>query len=98
LRKVGFDFTDLDEIVLAYAVSVHKAQGSQYPVVIIPVPTQHFILLQRNLIYTAVTRGRKLVVMVGSKKALAIAVKNNKTQMRYTRLRTRLSLPAAPLK
>jgi exodeoxyribonuclease V alpha subunit len=97
-REVGFDFTDLDEIVLAYAVSVHKAQGSQYPVVIIPVLTQHYILLQRNLIYTAVTRGRKLVVMVGSKKALAIAVKNNKTQMRYTRLSTRLSPPAAQSK
>jgi exodeoxyribonuclease V alpha subunit len=96
-REVGFDFTDLDEIVLAYAVSVHKAQGSQYPVVIIPVLTQHYILLQRNLIYTAVTRGRKLVVMVGSKKALAIAVKNNKTQMRYTRLSSRLSLLAAPV-
>jgi exodeoxyribonuclease V alpha subunit len=87
---VGFDFTDLDEIVLAYAVSVHKAQGSQYPVVIIPVLTQHYVLLQRNLIYTAVTRGRKLVVMVGSKKALAIAVKNNKTQMRHTQLSNRL--------
>jgi len=97
-RDVGFDFTDLDEIVLAYAVSVHKAQGSQYPVVIIPVLTQHYILLQRNLIYTAVTRGRKLVVMVGSKKALAIAVKNNKTQMRHTRLTSRLSLLAAQLK
>ena len=97
-REVGFDFTDLDEIVLAYAVSVHKAQGSQYPVVIIPVLTQHYILLQRNLIYTAVTRGRKLVVMVGSKKALAIAVKNNKTQMRHTRLTSRLSPPAAQLK
>jgi exodeoxyribonuclease V alpha subunit len=79
-------------------VSVHKAQGSQYPVVIIPVLTQHYILLQRNLIYTAVTRGRKLVVMVGSKKALAIAVKNNKTQMRHTRLTSRLSPPAAQLK
>ena len=97
-RQVGFDFTDLDEIVLAYAVSVHKAQGSQYPVVIIPVLTQHYILLQRNLIYTAVTRGRKLVVMVGSKKALAIAVKNNKTQLRHTRLTRRLSLPAAQSK
>jgi exodeoxyribonuclease V alpha subunit len=96
-RAVGFDFTDLDEIVLAYAVSIHKAQGSQYPVVIIPVLTQHYVLLQRNLIYTAVTRGRKLVVMVGSKKALAIAVKNNKTQLRHTRLSTRLSLPAAQL-
>ena len=89
-REVDYDFTDLDEVVLAYAVSVHKAQGSQYPVVIIPVHTQHYVLLQRNLIYTGITRGRKLVVLVGTKKALAIAVKNNKTQMRYTRLKKRL--------
>jgi len=94
-RKVDYDFTDLDEVVLAYAVSIHKAQGSQYPVVIIPVHTQHYVLLQRNLIYTGITRGRKLVVLVGTKKALAIAVKNNKTQMRYTRLKKRLSLPPA---
>jgi exodeoxyribonuclease V alpha subunit len=92
-RDVDYDFADLDEVVLAYAVSVHKAQGSQYPVVVIPVHTQHYVLLQRNLIYTGITRGRKLVVLVGTKKALAIAVKNNKTQRRYTRLKTRLSLP-----
>jgi len=90
-RKVDYDVTDLDEVVLAYAVSVHKAQGSQYPVVIIPVHAQHYALLQRNLIYTGITRGRKLVVLVGTKNALAIAVKNNKTQMRYTRLKMRLS-------
>jgi exodeoxyribonuclease V alpha subunit len=89
-REVVYDFTDLDEVVLAYAVSIHKSQGSQYPVVVIPVHTQHYVLLQRNLIYTGITRGRKLVVVVGTKKALAIAVKNNKTQMRYTRLKTRL--------
>jgi len=90
-REVVYDFTELDELVLAYAVSVHKAQGSQYPVVIIPVLTQHYMLLQRNLIYTAVTRGRKLVMLIGTKKALAIAVKNNKTQKRYTRLCDRLT-------
>ncbi|NTV57898.1 MAG: ATP-binding domain-containing protein [Deltaproteobacteria bacterium] len=89
-REVDYDFADLDEVVLAYAVSVHKAQGSQYPVVVIPVHTQHYALLQRNLIYTGITRGRKLVVMIGTKKALAIAVKNNKTQKRYTRLTKRL--------
>ncbi len=94
-RDVEYDFSDLDEIVLAYAVSVHKSQGSEYPAIIIPVLTQHYMLLQRNLIYTAVTRGRKLVVMVGTKKALAIAVKNNKTQQRYTRLRDRLVLSMA---
>jgi exodeoxyribonuclease V alpha subunit len=89
-RDVPYDYTDLDEIVLAYAVSVHKSQGSEYPAVIIPILTQHYVLLQRNLIYTGVTRGRKLVVMVGTKRALAIGVKNDKTQKRYTYLRNRL--------
>jgi exodeoxyribonuclease V alpha subunit len=72
-------------------VSVHKSQGSEYPAVIIPVLTQHYLLLQRNLIYTAVTRGRKLVVMVGTRKALTIGVRNDKTQKRYTYLKQRLS-------
>ena len=90
-REVVYDFADLDEIVLAYAISVHKSQGSEYPVVIIPVVTQHYILLQRNLIYTAVTRGKNLVVIVGSKKAMTIGINNSKTSQRYTRLRHRLS-------
>ncbi|MFP3871156.1 MAG: ATP-dependent RecD-like DNA helicase, partial [Syntrophobacteria bacterium] len=89
-REVSYDYPDLDEIILAYAVSVHKSQGSEYPAVIIPVVTQHYVLLQRNLIYTAVTRGRKLVVMVGTRKALSIGIKNDKTQRRYTCLRSRL--------
>jgi exodeoxyribonuclease V alpha subunit len=89
-REVVYDYPDLDEIVLAYAVSVHKSQGSEYPAVIIPILTQHYVLLQRNLIYTAVTRGKKLVVMVGTRRALAIGVKNDKTQKRYTYLRYRL--------
>ena len=80
----------MDEIVLAYAVSVHKSQGSEYPAVIIPVVTQHYVLLQRNLIYTAVTRGRMLVVMVGTKKALSIGVENDKIRRRYTCLKYRL--------
>jgi exodeoxyribonuclease V alpha subunit len=92
-RRIVYDFSELDEIVLAYAVSVHKSQGSEYPVVILPLLTQHYILLQRNLIYTAVTRGQNLVVMVGSRKALAIGVNNNQTQQRYTRLRDRLTRP-----
>ena len=90
-RDIPYDYTDLDEIVLAYAVSVHKSQGSEYPAVVIPILTQHYILLQRNLIYTGVTRGRKLVIIVGTKKALTIGVKNDKTQKRYTYLRQRLS-------
>jgi exodeoxyribonuclease V alpha subunit len=89
-REVVYDFSDLDEIVPAYAVSVHKSQGSEYPVVIIPIVTQHYILLQRNLIYTAVTRGKKLVIIVGSRKAMAIGINNTKTRQRYTRLRHRL--------
>jgi exodeoxyribonuclease V alpha subunit len=89
-REVMYDFRDLDEIVPAYAISVHKSQGSEYPVVIIPIVTQHYILLQRNLIYTAVTRGKNLVVIVGSNKAMAIGINNNKTSQRFTRLRSRL--------
>jgi len=89
-REVPYDFTDLDEIVLAYAVSVHKSQGSEYPAVIIPILTQHYVLLQRNLIYTGVTRGRKLVVMAGTRKALAIGIRNDRTEKRYTYLRYRL--------
>jgi len=90
-RNVHYDFSELDEIVLAYAVSVHKSQGSEYPAIVIPILTQHYILLQRNLIYTAVTRGRELVVMIGTKKALAMGVNNDQTQKRFTYLRHRLS-------
>ena len=89
-RVVEYDYSDLDELVLAYAVSVHKSQGSEYPCVVIPLLTQHYILLQRNLLYTAITRGKRLVIVVGSKKALGIAVKNDKTQKRFTWLRNRL--------
>ncbi|MGM0453240.1 MAG: SF1B family DNA helicase RecD2, partial [Thermodesulfobacteriota bacterium] len=89
-RGVAYDFNELDEVVPAYAVSVHKSQGSEFPVVVMPILTQHYILLQRNLIYTGITRGRRLVVLVGTKKALAIAVKNDKPGQRYTRLAERL--------
>jgi len=89
-RFLGYDFSELDELVLAYATSVHKAQGSEYPAVVIPILTQHYLLLQRNLLYTGITRGKKLVVLVGTRKALAIAVHNNKTQLRYTLLKERL--------
>ncbi len=89
--EVRYDYAELDEVVLAYAISVHKSQGSEYPAVILPIVTQHYLLLQRNLVYTAVTRGRELVVLVGTRKALSIAVNNDKTQKRYTYLRHRLS-------
>ncbi|MBW1741811.1 MAG: ATP-dependent RecD-like DNA helicase [Deltaproteobacteria bacterium] len=85
-RSVDYEFHELDELILAYAVSVHKSQGSEYPAVIMPVMTQHFILLQRNLIYTGVTRAKELVVLIGTRQALAIALKNNKPQKRMTRL------------
>ena len=86
-----YGYSDLDELVHAYAVSIHKSRGSEYPAVVIPILIQHYILLQRNLLYTGVTRGKKLVVLVGTKKALAIAIKNNKTEKRFTLLRQRLT-------
>ena len=89
-REVVYDYSDLDELVHAYAVSVHKSQGSEYPAVVIPILTQHYVLLQRNLLNTGVTRGKKLVVIVGTKKAMAIAVKNNRTENRFTLLKQRL--------
>ena len=89
-RTVRYEYPELDEIVLAYAVSIHKSQGSEYPAVVIPVLTQHYILLQRNLLYTGITRGKRLVVLVGTKKAVAIAIKNDKPRKRYTLLRQRL--------
>ena len=93
-RYVGYDWEELDEIVAAYAISIHKSQGSEYPAVVIPLMTQHYMLLQRNLIYTGVTRGKRLVVLVGEPRALAMAVKNNRMQKRYTWLARRLG--AAP--
>jgi exodeoxyribonuclease V alpha subunit len=84
---VIYDFDDLDELCLSYAISVHKAQGSEYPAVIIPLHTQHYIMLQRNLLYTALTRGRRLVCIVGNKPALAIAIHNNRIQKRFSGLR-----------
>jgi exodeoxyribonuclease V alpha subunit len=85
-RQVEYDFSDLNELVLAYAVSVHKSQGSEYPVVVMPVHISHYMLLQRNLIYTGVTRARKLVIIVGTKKALRIGIRNNKIRKRFTGL------------
>jgi exodeoxyribonuclease V alpha subunit len=85
-RLVPYDFSELDELSLAYAVTIHKAQGSEFPAVVIPLATQHYTLLQRNLIYTGITRGRSLVVVVGQKKAFALAVRNNRSQKRYSGL------------
>ena len=89
-RQVEYDFGDLDELALAYVLSIHKSQGSEFPCVVIPIHTQHYMMLQRNLLYTAVTRGKRLVVVVGTKKALAMAVRRQDTSQRYTALRRRL--------
>ena len=75
-REVTYGFGELDELVLAYATTIHKSQGSEYPAVVIPLTTQHYTMLARNLLYTGVTRGKQLVVLVGQQRALAIAVRN----------------------
>ncbi len=90
-RKVPYEFSELDEIMLAYACSIHKAQGSEHPAVVIVMTTQHYRLLQRNLLYTAITRGRNLVCLIGAAKAVAIAVRNNQSLVRRTELRARLA-------
>ncbi len=89
-RIVEYPFSDLDELVLSYAITVHKSQGSEYPVVVLPVHTQHYIMLKRNLLYTAVTRGKRLVVCVGTKKAMFLSVKNADLSERHSGLRQRL--------
>jgi exodeoxyribonuclease V alpha subunit len=89
-REVVYDFGELDEVALAYAITIHKSQGSEFPAVVIPLASQHFMLLQRNLVYTGMTRGRRLVVLVGQRKALALAVRNQRTQQRFTALQARL--------
>lgn len=90
IRRVKYDFSEADEIVLAYAVTVHKSQGSEFPAVVMPVITQHYIMLQRNLLYTAVTRAQNLCVLVGNPKAIQIAINNNKYAQRYSKLSERI--------
>ena len=89
-ESVEYEFSELDELVLAYAMTVHKSQGSEYRAVVMPLTTQHYLMLQRNLLYTAITRARELVVVVGTKKALGIAVRNASTAERHTALSQRL--------
>ncbi len=89
-KSVVYDFGELDELSLSFACTIHKAQGSEYPAVVIPLHTQHYMMLQRNLLYTGVTRGKKLVVIVGSRKALEMAVQRQDTNRRYSALRRRL--------
>jgi len=81
---------ELEELTLSYALSVHKSQGSEFPVVVMPIVIQHFVMLQRNLLYTAITRAKKLMVLVGSKQALAIAIRNSRAAMRYSCLSERI--------
>jgi exodeoxyribonuclease V alpha subunit len=89
-RLVTYDYADLNEITLAFATTIHKSQGSEYPVVILPVFMQHYMMLSRNLIYTGITRARQLVILVGSQKAIGMSVKQVKDQQRYTLLAHRL--------
>ena len=86
-RPVVYAFGELDEVMLSYAVSIHKSQGSEYPAVVIPVTTQHYAMLERNLLYTGVTRGKSLIVLVGQKKAVAIALRGVKNRQKWSKLR-----------
>lgn len=90
-KKVEYDVTELDELTLAYATTIHKAQGSEYPIVVMPVLMTHFVMLQRNLIYTGITRAKKICVLIGATKALAYAVRNVSVLKRNTSLRERLN-------
>jgi exodeoxyribonuclease V alpha subunit len=89
-REVRYDYGELDELSLAYAITIHKSQGSEFPAVVIPLAMQQYLLLQRNLIYTAITRGKQLVIVIGQTKALAAAVRNNRTGQRFSGLLARL--------
>ena len=91
-KTVNYDMLDLSELVLSYATTIHKSQGSEYTAVVIPLMTQHYIMLQRNLVYTGITRAKKLVVIVGTKQAMTLAIRNNKVVQRNTNLATRLSV------
>jgi exodeoxyribonuclease V alpha subunit len=85
-KPVEYQFGELDEVALAYAVSIHKSQGSEYPAVVIPMMMQHYMMLRRNLLYTGITRGRKLVVVVGQKQAIGMAVKGTVETRRWSKL------------
>jgi exodeoxyribonuclease V alpha subunit len=92
-RTATYDWSDADQLTLAYVVSIHKAQGSEFPVVVMPIVTQHYTMLQRNLFYTAITRARKLCVLAGNPRAISMAVRNNKVAHRFTALEWRLGMP-----
>jgi exodeoxyribonuclease V alpha subunit len=94
-RLVTYPFAEMDEMVLAYATTIHKSQGSEYPAVVIPVATQHYAMLQRNLLYTGMTRGKRLLVLVGQRKAVAIAVRGTRGRPRWSKLRELLAFDDA---
>src|SRR5205085_709532 len=94
-RQVAYGSGELDELTLAYATTIHKSQGSEYPAVVIPLATQHYPMLRRNLVYTAVTRGKRLVVLVGQRRALAIAVRGDGARRRWSKLKEWLQDSAA---
>ena len=94
-RAVRYPYGELDELTLAYATTIHKSQGSEYPAVVIPVVTQHYTMLQRNLLYTGVTRGKRLVVLVGQRKAVGIAVRGVQGRRRWSKLRELLAMDEA---
>ena len=89
-NTVDYDFIEADQLALAYAITVHKSQGSEFPAVIIPLLSQHFMMLQRNLLYTGMTRAKKLLIIIGSKKALSMAVNNARMETRFSMLLDRL--------
>jgi len=97
-RDVPYEFGELDRVQLAYAVTIHKSQGSEYPAVVVPLSTQHYPMLERNLIYTAITRGKRLVVVVGQTRALSIAVHNITKRPRWSKLKEWLAAPEFPEK
>jgi exodeoxyribonuclease V alpha subunit len=94
-RQVAYEPADLDELALAYAISVHKSQGSEYPVIILPLVTRHYVMLQRNLLYTALTRARQMVILVGSAKAVRVAVRTDAPGRRRSLLAWRMECPAS---
>ena len=89
-REVAYDFAELDELSLAYAITIHKSQGSEFPAVVIPLAMQQYLFLQRNLVYTGVTRGKRMVLLIGQKKALSTAIRNNRIRQRFSGLLERL--------
>jgi exodeoxyribonuclease V alpha subunit len=97
VKSVDYDADELDQINLAYATSIHKSQGSEYPAVVIPLHTSHYVMLHRSILYTAVTRGKKLVVLVGSRRAVAMAIRNVRVEKRNTGLSEALAEICKPV-